>query len=86
MQDDANLKVELQRALRIYSDKADAYYHLARVTLKEGQPREALKLIEQAEENFKEGYFYNRPYVEVLEQIYLEDIETLEIRIKKEIG
>ena len=86
LQDDVNMKVELQRALRIYSDMADAYYHLARVTLKEGQPKEALKLIEQAEENFKEGYFHNRPYVEVLEQIYLEDIEALAIRIKKEIG
>jgi len=80
------MKVELERALRIYPGMPDAFYHKARITLKEGENKEAQELIEQAEQNFKEGYFHNRPYVEVLEQIYLEDIAALAIRIKKEIS
>jgi hypothetical protein len=79
--DDINMKADLDRTLRIYPALADAYFHQARLASKAGDKAEAQELIKQAESNFKDGYYHNRPYVEVLEQIYLEDIEALADRI-----
>jgi Tfp pilus assembly protein PilF len=81
LQDEMNMKVELLRALRIYSDMADAHYHLARLAYKSGDKAKAQELIRKAETNFKAGYYHNRPYVEVLEQIYLKDITELSYNI-----
>lgn len=75
--DDINMKADLDRTLRIYPALADAYFHQARLASKAGDKAEAQELIKQAESNFKDGYYHSRPYVEVLEQIYLEDIEAL---------
>lgn len=56
---------------------ADAKYYLAVMTQKEGQPELAKNHINEAIVDFKDGYFNNRPYVETLRQIYLEDLLLL---------
>ncbi|MEQ8907306.1 tetratricopeptide repeat protein [Ekhidna sp.] len=73
---------EFDRVLKYYPQLSDGFYHKARIYVARGQFDLALKELEKAEVNFKKGYFHQRPYVEVLEQIYLQDIEKL----RKEIS
>ncbi|WP_048331404.1 tetratricopeptide repeat protein [Bizionia psychrotolerans] len=53
---------------------ADAKYYMAIIAKEQGQIELAEELINAAIEDFKQGYFNNRPYVETLRQIYLEDL------------
>lgn len=66
-----------------YSDDlyADGKYYKALVYNQQGKVSEAKILINSAIEDFKNGYYNNRPYVEALREIYLEDLEIL----KKEL-
>ena len=82
---DIKMKAELERTLRIYPTLADAYFHLARLAFRKNDKAEAQKLIKEAERNYKDGYFHNRPYVEVLEQIYAEDINSLSASIEQNL-
>ncbi len=68
---------EFDRVLKYYTNLSDCFYHKARIYISRGQFDLALKELDQAEEYFKTGYFHQRPYVEVLEQIYLQDIQEL---------
>ncbi|WP_420317057.1 tetratricopeptide repeat protein [Ekhidna sp.] len=68
---------EFNRALKYYPTLSDCFYHKARIYIARRQFDLALKELESAETNFRKGYFHQRPYVEVLEQIYLQDIEEL---------
>ena len=43
---------------------------------------EALELLTMGKELFKNGYFHQREYVEVQEQLYLSDLDELENKIK----
>jgi tetratricopeptide (TPR) repeat protein len=81
LQDEVNMKVELLCPSRIYSDRANAHYHLARLAYKSGDKAKAQELIREAKTNFKAGYYHNRPWVEVLEQIYLKDITKLSYNV-----
>lgn len=56
---------------------ADAKYYKALI-LKETDINIAEELIESAIQDFKNGYFNQRPYVETMRQIYLEDLELLQ--------
>ena len=56
---------------------ADAKYYKALIAQKQGDLILAKTLIDSAIEDFENGYFNNRPYVETLHQIYLEDLEAL---------
>lgn len=69
--------VEFDRVLKYYPQLSDCYYHKARIYVARGQFDLALMALDKAEEYFKKGYFHQRPYVEVLEQVYLQDIEKL---------
>ncbi len=77
---------EFDRVIRIYPNLSDPFYHKARITLKNGNRMEASELIVKAREYFEQGYYHQRPYVEVLEQIYLMDIESLEEEIGLPLG
>ena len=44
--------------------------------------KEALQIIEEAIDNFKKGYSNQRPYVETLRQVYLEDYLNLKTILK----
>lgn len=73
--------VEFDRALKYYPNLSDCFYHKAKVFVARGQFDLALEQLDLAEKNFKKGYFHQRPYVEVLEQIYLQDIAQLRNQI-----
>jgi tetratricopeptide (TPR) repeat protein len=61
----------------------DFPFHKARILIDEpnSNPGEIVKLFKVAKENFSKGYYHQRPYVEVHNQLYEEDIRELEKRI-----
>lgn len=63
--------------LKNYPKLADAYYHKAKIYAEQGEQSKAWQELEKAEEYFQMGYFHQRPYVEVLDQIYSQDIADL---------
>lgn len=63
---------------------ADAKYYMALIAQEQGNLELAESLINSAIEEFKQGYFNNRPYVETLRQIYLEDLQTLKLALHAE--
>ncbi len=74
--------IEFDRVLKYYPNLSDCFYHKARIFVSRGQFNLALELLHQAENYFNQGYYHQRPYVEVLEQIYLQDI----IELRKQIS
>ena len=74
---------EFDRVIRIYPNVSDPFYHKARIFAKNGNYHEALQLVGTAKNYFEKGYSHQRPYVEVLEQIYMVDIEELEKEIRE---
>ena len=68
---------EFDKALKYYPNLSDCYYHKARILTYQKDYQEALEVLDQAELFLKQGYYHQRPYVEVLEQVYLQDIEEL---------
>lgn len=73
--------VEFDKVLKHYPKLSDAFYHKARMMVSRGNFMSALDLLEKAKEYHQEGYYHQDGYVEVLEQIYLEDIEELILEI-----
>ena len=68
---------EFDRALKYYPNMSDCFYHKARIYIARGQFDLARQQLDKAEEYFQQGYYHLRPYVEVLEQIYIQDIRAL---------
>jgi len=64
------------KVIHYFKQSADAKYYKAMI-LKNDDFAEAKLLIEDAIVDFKDGFYNNRPYVETLRQIYLEDLERL---------
>ena len=73
--------LEFDKAEKIYPKLSDLFYHRARIALNQGRIADAERLLQTAREYFQEGYYHQRPYVEVLEQIYIQDIDKLEKEI-----
>ncbi|MEO9872196.1 tetratricopeptide repeat protein [Ekhidna sp.] len=73
--------IEFDRALKYYPTLSDCFYHKARVYVARGQFELALEQLELAEKYHNQGYYHQRPYVEVLEQIYIQDIQQLRNQI-----
>lgn len=65
---------ELNQVLQLFPQLADGHYHKARLLMENNQKSEAQKEMEVARKAFAEGFYHHRPYVEVLEQIYEEDL------------
>jgi len=63
---------------------ADAKYYKALI-LKDSNPKEAKQHIDSAISDFNNGYFNQRPYVETIRQIYLEDLEELQQKINQKL-
>ncbi|MCF6279788.1 MAG: tetratricopeptide repeat protein [Flavobacteriaceae bacterium] len=61
---------------------ADGKYYKALIYKKQGKSLEAKKLVNAAIEDFNNGYYNNRPYVETLREIYLEDLQNLKDQLK----
>lgn len=66
-----NFKKRLEHGRNL---SADAKYYMALIAKKQGNYSLAKELINTAIQDFKQGYFNSRPYVETLRQIYLEDL------------
>jgi tetratricopeptide (TPR) repeat protein len=64
---------------------SDFYFHQVRLIREQPlfDESEVSRLIKKAKENFMSGYFHHRDYVEVHDQLYLEDIEKLEKEVAK---
>lgn len=67
----------LQKMQSIYPESADAYYHLAQIAYQKSQFKQARELLRKAESSFDRNLFHFRPYVEVLDQIYRQDLQRL---------
>ena len=62
---------------------ADGKYYKAKVLKSQDKIAEAKALINSAIEDFNNGYYNNRAYVETLRQIYLEDLEAFKKELKQ---
>lgn len=65
------------KALKYYKNLSDCFYHKARIYVARGQFDLAMEQLILAEQYHQEGYYHQRPYVEVLEQVYVQDIRKL---------
>ncbi len=63
---------------------ADAAFYLAQRYSQDGKRAKAKELITMAKQNFMAGYSNSRPYVEEFFQVYLADIEELEMELGKD--
>jgi len=70
-------KEELEKMLAIYPESADAHYQLALIAHFENQYSIARAHLEKAKQYYEQGFYHNRPYVEVLDQLYPEDLQNL---------
>ena len=61
---------------------ADGKYYKALILHKQNNREMALNFINEAIFDFNEGYFNERPYVETVRQIYIQDLEKLKDEIK----
>lgn len=69
--------LEFDRVLKYYKNLSDCFYHKARIYVARGQFDLAMKELQLAEQYHQQGYYHQRPYVEVLEQVYIQDIQKL---------
>lgn len=76
---------DFDTALKYYPNLSDCFYHKARILAYGKEFEKALELLEKARSNFQKGYYHQRPYVEVPEQVYIQDIEVLEKEIKAKL-
>jgi tetratricopeptide (TPR) repeat protein len=70
------------KLIKYNSNLSDGYFHKASTLFYKGELVEAKKLVDKAEELFKTDSFHKRPYIEVLNQIYMEDIDKLKSQIQ----
>ncbi len=70
------------KGIKYYDKFSDCFFHKAVILLNQEKPVEALELLTLGKELFKNGYFHQREYVEVQEQLYLSDFDELESKIK----
>ena len=64
------------KIITYFKHSADAKYYKAILAKKAGKIDEATQLIENAIIDFNSGYYNNRPYVETVRQIYIEDLTS----------
>lgn len=69
----------LEKCIQYNSNKtADGKYYKALCLKDLGSIEDAIKVLEDAISDYKIGYYNERPYVEDIRQIYLEDLEILQ--------
>lgn len=77
LKDEEKALEDFDRVIRIYPNLCDPFYHKAKIYARNGALKRAEVQLAKAEEFFNQGYFHQRPYVEVLEQLYKHDLEEL---------
>ena len=75
--------VAFDLAEKLYPKLSDLFYHRARISCMRKEYPKALEYLQTARQYHEEGYFHQRPYVEVLEQVHVQDIDKLEAELKK---
>ncbi|CAM1345498.1 tetratricopeptide repeat protein [Tenacibaculum amylolyticum] len=60
-----------------YNTYGDGKYYLALIYKQQGKLKEAKQLANDALKDYKDGYVNQRPYVESMRELYLEDYEQL---------
>lgn len=70
--------INFDAGLKAYPGLSDCLYHKSRLYYKSGDMENARSLIDEAKKSFLRGIFHQRSYVEVHDQIYIQDIEELE--------
>ena len=65
------------KVIQYFKQSADAKYYKAMIFKVTDRTKEATLLLEDAIVDFNGGFYNNRPYVESLRQIYMEDLEGL---------
>ena len=65
-----------------YGFSADGKYYKALIYHKQGKRNASKEMITEAIKDFNDGYFNNRPYVEALRQLYVEDLTDLKVIIE----
>ena len=66
-----------EKVIHYFKYSADGKYYKAKILGEFGRKEEALKVVNEAIHDFEKGFYTNRPYVETLYQIYLEDLQEL---------
>ncbi len=74
-------KINFKKVLTYFKNSADANYYLSKIAKDKDQKELALAHINQCKEDFENGFYNQRPYVETLRQIYPEDIEQLKVEL-----
>ncbi len=65
---------DFNKIIYYFKQSADAKYYKAIILYEKGNKNEAQTYIEEAIKDFKLGFYNQRPYVETLRQIYMEDL------------
>lgn len=74
---------DFDKAIQYFKQTADAKYYKSKILFEQEKSKEALQLVKEAILDFQQGYYNNRPYVETLRQIYIEDLEDLKQYIRE---
>lgn len=77
--------VTFDKAEKLYPNLSDLFFHRARIACVRKDYSHALDLLAQAKAHHEEGYYHQRPYVEVLEQIHPQDIEKLQKELEAKL-
>ncbi|MEO9511024.1 MAG: tetratricopeptide repeat protein [Flavobacteriaceae bacterium] len=72
---------DFDKLIHYFKSSADAKFYKAKILLSMGEKKEALKLVNEAIEDYDVGYYNHYHYVELLRQIYPEDLENLKSQI-----
>lgn len=72
-------------AEKLYPKLSDLYYHRARIACVQKDYEKARSLLERAKEYHESGYYHQRPYVEVLEQVHTQDIDRLQKELETKL-
>lgn len=68
---------DFDKVIYYFKKSADAKYWKAKILYQQGEHKQVLDLLSEAENDFNQGFYNSRPYVETLYQIYLSDIMEL---------
>lgn len=68
---------DFDKTIKYDENLSDAYYHEARIFLNQGDVAKAIRMLATANTQFKKGFYHQRPYVEVIDQVYQVDIDHL---------
>ena len=72
---------DFDKILIYFKNSADAKFYMAKIHWENGEKQKALSTIDDAIRDFEAGYYNQRPYVETLRQIYIEDLNHLKSEI-----